>query len=167
MPPPHDLRQIRRARAIRRGGIGVLLLLLVLGASGALGTRTGTVQASGGGYDMTVTYPRVARSGLAAPFSVELRRPGGFPADRPIRVAITARYFHLFDENSLDPDPATATATPDDLIYEFDPPPGGVFVMTFDARISPSRQLGARGRVAVLEGGQRVVSADYRTWVLP
>lgn len=130
-----------------------------------VGVDTAHVRASGGGYDLDVTYGTVSRSGLATPFEIEIRRDGGF--DGPISVAVDAEYLSVWDENGLDPDPASATADESSLIWEFEPPDGEVLVVSFDARIEPAAQRGRSGSVAVLEDGEPVTSVSFTTRVMP
>jgi hypothetical protein len=143
----------------------LLAVFLLLGATGFLGVRTATVTAQGGGYDLTVTYGAITRSGLATPFEFEIRRPGGF--DGPVTVSTSAAYFDLWDENGLDPEPSSATSTAETIIWEFEPPPGDVLAVSFDGRIEPGVQWGKGGETSVLVDGQPVVTARYRTRVLP
>jgi hypothetical protein len=139
---------------------------LLLGLLGVYGVRTRSVHAAGGGYELTVRYGAVTRAGLATVWDVEVRKPGGF--DDPVTLASTASYFALFDENGLDPDPATATTQGDLLVWEFEPPPtGDTLMISFDARIEPAVQWGKEGETSVLVDGEAVVTVRYRTWVIP
>lgn len=156
----------RRARALRRTFLAALAIFVVLGALGAFGVRTGTAASSGGGYELEVRYPKVARPGLAVPWSVVVRRAGGF--DGPIVMASTARYFDLFDENSLNPDPDMSTSDGARIIWEFSPPEAGdTFEVSLDTRTGPNVQWGSVGETAVLVDGEPVVSVRYRTRVMP
>lgn len=161
-----DRARIRRARAGRRVGLAAVALLVIAGASGALGVRTAKTTSTAGPYRLSVTYAAVARPGLAAPWEIEVTKKGGF--DRPIRIAASSEYLSMFDENGLDPDPASATADADEIVWEFEPPPGDTLVVSFDARIEPAVQWGRSGRTRVLdERGATVVAVSYRTWVMP
>lgn len=164
-PEDNDLHRSRRARTIRRVFMSLLAVFLVLGLSGSLGVRTRTVTAQGGDYELTLTYGHVSRPGLPTPWSFEVRRPGGFAG--PITVMTSSKYLDLFDENGFDPAPAGTTATPEAVIWEFEPPPGDTLAVSLDARIEPSVQWGRWGETSVLEDGKPVVTARYRTWVLP
>lgn len=158
--------QVRRGRAGRRGLLVVFGVVLALGAAGVLGVREGTAQASGGGFDLRVTYPRVTRAGHAVPFAIEVRKPGGF-GETPVTLRVSAAYFALFDENGVLPAPSKETATREHLYWEFEPPPGEVLRVYFDTRTGPNRQSGARGEFAVLDGSGTAVATSIRTWVLP
>ncbi|HEX9885807.1 MAG TPA: hypothetical protein VGA70_04935 [Longimicrobiales bacterium] len=160
-----SLARLRRARMLRRVGLGMLFAFLGLGALNVFGVRSAQVSVTGGGYELTVTYAAMSRPGLATPWSVEVRRAGGF--DGPVTVATTAAYFELFDENGLDPDPSAATTDGERTIWEFEPPPGEVLEISFDARISPAVQRGGSAETAVLVGGRPVVAVSYTTGVMP
>lgn len=160
-----DLARSRRARAARRVVLSLLVVFIVLGLTGWLGVRSRTTTATGGGYRLTVRYAQVTRGGLATPWSFVLHRPGGF--DGPVEVAAGARYFDLFDENAFEPEPDSVTTTGDEVIWTFEPPPGDRLTVTLDARLEPAVQWGRGGHLSVLEDSEPVVTARYKTWVLP
>jgi hypothetical protein len=164
---PRDIGEtrIRRGRNLRRLFFAGLSLFLLAGVTGVLGIRTGEVSASGGGFDLTVTYAAVSRPGLATPWEIEVHRAGGF--DGPITIATSELYLGLFDANGLNPDPAAATTTADMIIWEFEPPPGDTLLIAFDARIEPAAQWGASGTTSILVDGQPLVTVTYRTQLMP
>ncbi len=164
-PEEPDLSQSRRARAARRLFMVILFAFLAVGVSGGLGVRTGTVTEQGGGYELKVTYGQVSRPGLATPWSLEIRRPGGF--DGPVTVSTNTRYLDLFDENGFQPEPSKTTATADTVIWEFEPPAGDTLGVSLDGRIEPGVQWGRSGETSVLVDGKPVVTARYKTWILP
>jgi hypothetical protein len=164
-PDESDLLPSRRARMLRRLFMTFLLAFLVFGLTGGLGVRARTTSVQGGEYQLSVTYGQVSRPGLATPWSLEIRHPGGF--DGPITVSTDTKYLDLFDENGFDPQPSKTTATPDEVIWEFDPPDGDTLGVSLDARIEPGVQWGRVGKTSVLVDGQPVVTAKYKTWVLP
>ena len=165
-PERRTLADIKRARTGRRVLLAVFGTFQLLGALGVLGDRKGEVSATGGGYTLSVTYPRVTRPGHAVPLEIEVRRTGGF-GDEPVVISMRAGYFALFDENGMVPGPAAETATGEDVVWEFDPPPGDVLRVLFDTRTGPNRQRGEPGTVAVLVDDTRVVSVSFRTRVMP
>lgn len=143
----------------------VLFGVVALGLSGMLGVRSRVTTARGGGYELTVTYGQVSRAGLATPWSLEIRHPGGF--DGPVTVSTNTEYLDLFDENGFDPQPSKSTATPDAVNWEFEPPDGDTLGVSLDARIEPGAQWGRAGETSVLVDGKPVVTARYKTWVMP
>lgn len=155
----------RRDRWGRRLIIVVLLAFLVLGASGFLGVRSATVADTAAGWTLEVTYARVARGGLEAPWGFRVHKDGGFEA--PIQVATTLAYLDLFDENGLNPDPAAAFIDGDLLVWEFEPPEGDTLAVAFDARVGPSVQRGMGAETMVLVDGAPVVRVAYETRVMP
>jgi hypothetical protein len=164
-PEETDLRGSRRGRTLRRLFMSLVAAFLLLGATGVLGVRTRQVAARGGGYELTVSYGHVSRPGLATPFGFEIRRPGGF--DGPITVSSDSRYLSMFDENGFDPEPSSVTSTADQIIWQFEPPPGDVLSVSLDARIEPGVQWGKPGATSVLKDGRPVVTARYHTWIMP
>ena len=165
LPDAPSSERLRLGRAARRVFIVGLFVFLGLGLAGMLGVRTGTVVATGDGYELEVTYARVTRPGLATPWSTTVRHPGGF--DGPIAIAVSSEYFDMFDENGLDPDPSGSTADGEFVYWEFEPPEGDVFEVSFDARIEPARQWGRDGVSRLMDGGRVIAEAHYKTWVLP
>lgn len=157
---------VRHARTLRRLLLALFGAILLLGATGMLGVRTGHATATGGGYDLLVEYPRITRPGHAVPLSIEIRRPGGF-GDGTIALSATTEYFTLFDENGVQPAPSKETATERNLLWEFDPPPGDTLRIYFDTRSGPNRQRGTTGEFSVLVGGEPVVTVEVRTLVMP
>lgn len=164
-PPTPDLRAQRRARALRRFGLIALTALIGCAMAGLLGVRTRTVRAEAAGWRLAVTYGAVSRAGLATPWTVEVHRPDGL--DGPVTIATTADYFDLFDENGLDPDPASATWEHGRIVWTFEAPETGPLVVDFDARIEPGAQAGRSARTAVLVDGRAVVEVGYRTRLMP
>lgn len=164
-PEASDLLRARRARTARRAFMLLLVVFLAAGLSGQLGVQSRSTTVEGGDYTLTVTYAQVSRPGLATPWSFEIHRPGGF--EGPITVSTRTSYLDMFDENGFDPEPSKATATPEAVIWEFEPPDGDTLSVTFDARIEPAAQWGRSGETSVLEDGKPVVTAKYKTWVMP
>jgi hypothetical protein len=163
-----DVRPVERGprpTLVRRLLVGLLTVIVVAGAVGLFGVRSSQATASNAGWTVSVTYAAVARAGLDVPWKVTVRRDGGFTG--PITLAVTADYFDIYEEQGLDPAPATETADGERLYWTFDPPPGDELAVDFDAYIQPSSQLGASGEATVLEGGSEVVTVPFRTWLVP
>lgn len=165
VPPDVDLTQLRRATWVRRALLALLCGFLLLGLLGVFGPRSERVSAASGGVELTVEHPSVTRAGLDSPWSVEVRREGGF--DGPVRLRTTSSYFDRFDENGLDPEPASATQDARWITWEFDQPSGDVLVVSLDARLAPTVQSGMSATTELLDGDRPVVGVTYRTRVMP
>ena len=129
------------------------------------GVDTARVAASGGGYALEVRYGTVTRPALATPFEIVVERSDGF--DGPVTVGVTRSYLALWDENGLLPAPSGETTGGPWVLWEFDPPPGDVLTIVYDARIEPAAQSGRDGSVAVFEDDEPVVRVDFHTAVRP
>ena len=166
-PEEVSIKREYRARAIRRVWVAGLCVFLAAALVGLLGVHTRDVSAQAEGYELTVHYADRSRPGLATPWSVEVRRAGGF--DGPIMLATTATYFDNFDENGLDPEPTSSTTSGEFLVWEFDPPEGDVLVVSFDARIEPAVQSlwPPEATTRLLIEGRTVTEVHYRTRVFP
>ena len=158
---------VRRRRRVMMNLTSVLIIaVFIAGITNVVGVRGADARDSGGGYELSVRYGAVSRGGLATPFDIEVRHGGGFPG--PVRVAVRAHYFDLFDANSLDPQPSSQTTLGDWLVWEFDRPPGETLRISYDARIEPARQLGSDGWVGVLDDDDRpVAQVAFTTILLP
>ncbi len=167
-PPPADVVRQTRARTARRIFVAFLALFLLGGALDLYGVRTTTRSATGGGYELSVTYGRVSRPGLATPFSFEVRRPGGFP--QGLTVAALSSYFDAFDENGFSPSPESETDDGERTIWQFAPSPADTMTVSLDARIEPGVQLRrAKGRLEILSApdGPAVLTVAFSTFVMP
>ena len=162
---PAQRSRLRRYQLVRRAGLVVLLVVVLLGASSLLGVRSRTVSSSAGGYELEVTYAQVARPALAVPWRVVVHAENGF--DGPVVLATTSSYFDLFDENGLSPEIASGTSNEAVEFLEFDPPPGDTLEVSFDARIGPNVQWGKTARTTLIVGDRRVTEVEYRTWIVP
>ncbi|MCW2538383.1 MAG: hypothetical protein JWN95_108 [Frankiales bacterium] len=161
-----DVRANPRRRWGRRLGLSVLLVIVLLGATGWLGVHANTRTADGDGYQLRVTYPQVARPGLDVPFRVTVRHAGGFTDD--VSLAITSDYFRMFETQGFFPNASTDS---NDGRYYYatftKPPPGHDFQVDYDAYIQPSQQLGKGGSVELLVQGKAVAKVHIRTWLAP
>ena len=163
-----DLRTVdqnTRGRAIRRGTVAFLAIIVLLGGVGAFGVRTTSVRTVAGGYELSVTYAAVSRAGLDTPWTVRVHRAGGFPG--PIVLATTSDYFELFETQGLTPEPDSETTGERYTYQTFSPPPGDTLVVTFDAYIQPASQHGRPASTALLVEGREVARVDYRTRLAP
>ena len=161
-----DLSQARRARFLRRIGIGILTVFVGLGFAGVFGVRTSSVTARGGRYELSVQYPSAARPGLAAAWGFRVEREGGF-GDEPITLATSLAWLNLFDENGRNPAPTAEYIDGDMVVWEFDPPAGDTFLFEFDARLGPSVQSGLTAITELRVDDVPVVIVDYHIRVFP
>ena len=167
LPDEPPLSRVRRAQLLRRAGATALVVFVLLGAVGVFGTRTGTDEASGGGYRVTVTHPTTSRPGHAVRFSVRVHKDGGFGGEE-VRVRMSSQYFDLLDENAFDPDAVSQTSDERYSYLAYSPPPGEDLVISSDTRVEPDRQHGESGDVSVLdEQGAPVVTVRFRTRLFP
>ncbi len=167
VPEDADLQRVRRGAWARRLTMIVIAAIVAAGLGGWLGVRLRTVTTTGDGYDLTVTYPEISRPGRDTRLQVRVRRDGGWRDDEVVTLAMNQAYLDLFDENSVDPEASTATTSDGLVVWEFDPPTGDMLIVTFDTRVSPSRQWGGRGRVLVLEDDEPAAEVRFRTRMLP
>ena len=168
LPDDPDVRDVRRARNLRRVGLLVLSAFVLAGAVGLLGTRTTTKTVRGSGYELSVTYPAVTRSGHAVKVEVEVRKDGGFDTGEPIRMRLLSRYFDLFDENAFTPQPDGETSDGTWTYDDFVPPRGDVFTVSVDTRVEPAKNSGERGEVSLLDAqGRPFLTVDFRTRLMP
>lgn len=165
-PDEPDLDALHRARLGRRLFAAGLSVFLVLGALNVYGVRTRRVSASAGGDQLTVRYAGVTRPGLASPWSVELRRAGGF-RQGTVALSADAAYFDIFDENGVEPDPVESRNDGDRIVWTFLAPVGETLTFSLDARIEPAVQLTrVEGSVSVV-GGDQPLSVEFATFVMP
>jgi len=166
-PTEVDDRRLGREVVWRRVIAGSLALFLFAGLLGFFGVRKATVAASAGGYELTVDYGKISRPALSTPWTIQIVKPGGF-GDKPVKIATTLAYFRLFDANGLNPEPSATTSSGKDLIWEFDPPPGDILRIEFDARIDPKEQGGTDAVTSILDDQDKpIVSVKYRTRLMP
>ncbi len=146
--------------------VALLLAIVIAGAAGLFGVRTTTSTASSGAYEISVEHAWIARAGLDVPWTATIHRSGGFTD--PITVAVTSRYFDIYESLGLDPEPSAQSADAEFLYWTFEPPPSGEdFTVDFDADIQPAGQWGASGELRVLEDGESVVSVVFTTALVP
>ncbi|MFE7421751.1 hypothetical protein [Rhodococcus sp. NPDC057529] len=163
-----DVRERARTPAVtwlRRGAVALLVVVVALGAVGLLGVRSGTAHATGDGYELTLTYPQIARAGLDVPWDLTVRKPGGFTG--PVVIVVDSDYFEMFETQGWTPEPSAETSDASRTYMSVDPPPGDTLTLGFDAYIQPSSQLGHAGSVSVSEKGVDVVTLEFTTWLVP
>jgi hypothetical protein len=149
----------------RRIGLTILLVAVVLGATGLFGVRSRTNSVSANGYSLRVTYPLIARSGLDVPWRAQVDHAGGFP--NGLTLAVSTDYFRMFETQGFFPDADSVTNDGKFVYFTFDHPHGSTFLVDYDAYIQPASQIGKSATVRVLVKGNPVVSTTLRTWLLP
>ena len=141
-------------------------LVVAIGATGFLGVHAGTASATSNGYQLTVTYPHVARAGLDIPWNLRLTHPGGFTGN--ITVAISANYYDIFEFQGMHPQPSDETADSKYVYLTFSPPKAGdVFTTSLDTYVQPASQVGRTAQTAVFIDGREVARVSYTTWLVP
>jgi len=162
-PDVVDTGRLKRARLLRRIGIGILAAFVLAGAAGLFGIRTRTVSASAGGYDLSVEYPAADRPGQPIHWVVTLHRPGGFGG--PVDIGVTQSYLDILDMNDVEPAPSGSMTSGEFVVWTFDKPEGETLRVSVDALIQLNTHFGAENTVAVLDHMLPVVQVHYRTWV--
>ena len=158
--------QERSALWGRRAFLCVLLVVVLAGIAGLLGVRSGTATAASDGYELEVTYARVARAGLDVPWQVVVTHPGGF--GKEVTLAVTADYFDIYETQGFTPEPSTSVRDGTTLYLTFDAPDGDVMTVGYDAYIQPSSQVGRDATVSVVDADlATLVSVDIATHLLP
>lgn len=156
----------RRRRIVDDLTMAVLTVLFLAGITNAAGVRSTEQTAAVDGYRLRVHHATWARPGLAVPLEVVAELPKG--ATAPLRLAISARYLALFDENGIHPQPDSEAQRGPWLVLRYDQPVGGRVRVVFDERIEPAVQSGRHGAVALLDAeGRPLVRLSFRTNVLP
>lgn len=166
LPEHRAIGQVRRARNLRRIGLGFIWVVVGLGLTGLLGVKTGEVRETDDGYTLRVRYPQVTRAGIAVPFHVRVEHPGGF--SQPVQLAFTEKLFERFDFANFYPNPSAETASGGFVYYEFDPPPGDVLEVSLDARTAPDQNGSfSRYRAVLLVADAPVTQVSFRLTVVP
>ena len=152
-------------RAVSLGAIGVVV---VLASVGLLGVRTGTARASGNGYSIAVQHSTIARPGLAAPFGVEVSTEDGSPLPSTVTVRVDSAYLALFDDNGIEPMPASSFNDSASTWWTFEVPAGSSSLrVDLDARLEPAVQWGREASAALEIEGIEMTDVRFTTWVMP
>lgn len=154
-----------RTPVARRIGLSVLALVVVSAGLGFLGVRSGSVTASGDGYEMRLEYATIARAGLDVPFDVTLTSAGGF--DSEIVLAVTADYFDIFEHQGVSPAPDTEASEGPMVYLTFVAPKGEEFRLTYDIYIQGSSQTGASGELWLVVDDQPLLTLSFTTTLVP
>jgi hypothetical protein len=157
--------RLRRGRAGRRLFALLVAAFVLAGALGVFGERLDVATAADDGYELAVEYPRRTRGGMSQDLDIRVRRAGGF--DGPVTIALSVDYLRVFEQPGIQPEPAGATATADQVRWTFDPPPGDTLRVLVDLRVEPHRHWGKTGVLALVEGDREIVSVTLETVVMP
>lgn len=156
----------RRGVVGRRIALSLMALAVVVGATGFLGIKAHTIHASGNGYTMSLTYPRVARAGLDIPWRLTVHAPpSGFP--KQLTIAVSNRYWDIFEFQGLHPEPTDESATPKFVYLTYTPPDSDTMSVSLDTYVQPAAQVGREATVQVVSDGKVMTQLHYKTWVVP
>jgi len=158
-------RESHRFRNLRRVGIVVIAVLVLLAALGVLGQKTTTRIATGEGYTLSVTYPSVVRPGLDVRFEIALSNPSGF--GKTLTLAFKRHYFDVFDLNSVRPDADNSWSDASTIFYSWSAPPGTSFHFSLDMYAEYGEHFGVDGSTSVVVAGRPVTTVTYHTRVVP
>ncbi len=133
-----------------------------------LGVMTSTAIGDGAGHRLVVTYAAVTRGGLATPFAIEVDTEDGSALAEVLTIRVSSDYLALFDDNGMEPAPTNSFNTGILTVWEFEVPPGeSTLEVVLDSRLEPAVQWGKQGTVELWIGDERIVSTEFRTWVMP
>jgi hypothetical protein len=99
------------------------------------------------------------------PWDLTVRKPGGFT--EPVVIVVDSDYFDIFETQGFFPEADSETRDGDTLYLSFVPPPGDRFVLTYDAYVQPSSQIGRDAEIAVLDEGRVAAKVHIDTWLAP
>ncbi|KAA1425197.1 hypothetical protein FE697_004810 [Mumia zhuanghuii] len=154
------------ARWTTRLILGALFLFVVAGAIGLLGVRNLTATDEGGGFTLSVDYPRLARAGLDTPLTITVSNPDGVGEE--VVVGISQDYMSIFEHQGIFPDPSDTSTDGTYMYLTIAAEPGATEVrIDFDVYIQPSSQEGEQATVFVADGSERVAETEIRTTLLP
>lgn len=155
----------RTARAWRRAGTALLLLIVVGALTGLYGPRTATERSSSSWGELEVTQPRVVRAGVDISVGI---------TPRPTRtgdgytVAVALAWVEDLGIEQVTPVPASESTTSDTWLLTYDEDPGETVVLS--GRVPTHPRVGrVETPVGVAPAGARE-SADelaLTTWVIP
>jgi hypothetical protein len=157
-------RAAERDRWWRQAGVALLALLVGTALSGWLGVRSTSATARRDGYEVQFDYAGVARPGLAVPWRLTIRHPGGFASS--ISVTIDARGLAMIDQHAVDPTPDATTSDGRSVTWTFEPPAGDELTVSVDGQVEPGVHF---RRTTTLDVAVDDVRLQLRatTWVLP
>jgi hypothetical protein len=117
-PVQEDMRFQRRSWVVERAGWALLVLIALIGLSGALGIGPLSWQKASGG-SLSVEYERFQRITRLAQFTFEVK-----PQTEPeLRLHLSGAFQRNFEVSKIQPQPAQTAAGPDGMDLVF--PTGG------------------------------------------
>jgi len=160
--------EFRREKWIRGATISFVVSVVALGVLGVLGVTTSTASNSENGYRIEVRYSAVSRGGLATPFAVEIGTEDGSGLPEVVTIRVSSDYLAMFDDNGMEPIPASSFNTGVFTSWDFEVPPGeSSLEVVLDARLEPAVQSGAQASVELWIDGERQAVAEVRSRVMP
>ena len=156
-----------RARRWRRVGLSALAVLVVVGLSGLLDSRTTARGTDRGEITLDVTHARVIRGGQPIPLHIVVTSRSGF--EQPIQLRLTRDLFDRLDFQNWYPTPSAENGDPDGVLYEFDPPDGERFEVRLDARAQPNQFPAVVNEEfsVVNDAGGPLATVPFRVVVVP
>ncbi len=155
----------KRAPWSRRVGTTALAVFVAAGAAGFLGDSVQTKSAEEAGYTLTLTYPRVSRSGLDVPWKLDIASTQPLP--KQVVVAVTGEYFNIFEEQGLDPKPESQAADGEMEYWTFNTAGGNDISISVDHYVEPGAMTGSSGTVGLYIDGELIAPLDFTTSMLP
>ena len=151
----------------RRLSLALLTLIVVLGAAGMFGVRSGTTSAHSNGYTVSVTYPHISRAGLDSPFRVRVHADSGTFPDY-VTIGISEPWFRIFETQGFFPEPDSETNDGKFVYFTYAKPGSGHdLLFEYDAYIQPAQQIGKSATVIVQIAGREVARTSFTTWLVP
>ncbi|MEX0797301.1 MAG: hypothetical protein WD274_11460 [Acidimicrobiia bacterium] len=168
LPEDPSPREYGREKWLRNSTILIVVSVVVLGALGILGVKASTATDDDSGYRMKVTYAAVTRGGLATPLAIEVGTEDGSALPEVVTIRVSAGYLALFDDNGMEPTPVNSFNSEGFTSWDFEVPPGeSTLEVVLDARLEPAVQWGEAASAELWIEGERTLSTEFRSWVMP
>ncbi len=147
----------------------VVVGVVVLAITGALGLRTATASQHDGDLSVEVSHASVSRPGLPTPLTITVATVDGSALPAELTVEIPRSYLDLFDENGLAPEPDAVASDGFTETWTYSTAGESILSIDFDARLQPNAQWGIqRGWITVsAQDAGAAVRVDFETRVMP
>jgi hypothetical protein len=149
----HDMGYQRRAWAVQRIGLGMMLLLIaaaftgVLGGRGPLASRT----LASAGDSLRLEYKRFARHQAPSQLKVHFGPGLAEKSDSTVKLWLARDYVEQIDIERIDPEPESVRAGEERVTFEFKvSDPERPSIVTFNIR--PTGPWSRKGSIGVEEG---------------